>query len=221
MKLEHFYDESNVKKKTRYKIVNQAIGLLVENEFDKVTMVDVANACDITQRNLYRYYKNKDYLIMDAIYYCVHKYTIYSSPVSVVMQAKTGIEVLRDVMDALAFRHDPDPEIIRAIKLMVKFDYYLNTLERDNPAYERYINEYVADFNIDIRNDLCTALSRGLQDGTIRALTEDVSAIAEYIFQSTSALLTRVLIKQTERKIFSFELVDRHMDMIIAGLKAR
>jgi AcrR family transcriptional regulator len=221
VKLEEFYNESNVKKKTRYKIINQAIRLLAENEFDKVTMIDVAVACDITQRNLYRYYKNKELLIIDAIYHCINEHSIYHSPLAVIAAGKSGIEMLRAILEALTIQLGDDPEIIRTIKLIAKFDYYLNTLDKDNPAYLKYINEYVSDFNTDIRKDLRTALSRGLKDGSIKPFSDDIAAMAEYILQSTSALFTRILIKRRERKLFNYDLITQHINMIISSLKAK
>ena len=219
MKLETFYNESNAKKKTRYKIMNATIALLTDNEFAHVTMMDVANACDITQRNLYRYYNNKDLLIVDAIYHKLNSMLNYESYDFQAREDAKAIDILEEIIKRYIHYNSFDESLLNYMKLIMKFDLFLNTLSDDNPAFIRFSKVYIVDFNMQFRDDLRQVLAKGQSDESIRLAPDAVDLTVEYIIHSSSGLLSRILLKQNERDIFSIDLIDMHIDVIIAALR--
>ncbi len=219
MKLEDFYDESNAKRKTRIKIIEAAKELLSESDFENVTMIEVANKCDITQRNLYRYYPNKDFLIIDVIFSVINAKNIYNPDYIEKSKNLSGIDTLRMVVESFFYYRQYDEDVFKNYKLVMKFDFYLNTLSNDNPAFIRYTKNYMLDYNSDKRNGLRYALELGMEDGTIEMERNELELTVEYILQSSNALLMRILLKNKEREIFDFNLTDKHTDVIISSLK--
>lgn len=220
MKLESFYIESNARRKTRIKILEAAKELLCEYEFENVTMVDIANKCDITQRNLYRYYPNKNFLIIDVAYHVLTSQNIYNSCYFEKNKTLSGIDSLEKIIGSFLDYRKYDAIMLKNLKLIMKFDFYLNTLSSDDPAFLRYTKDYMVDYNITKRNDLRYAIELGIEDGTIELLKSEISLTVEYIIQSSNALLMRIFLKNKEREIFDFNLIDKHIEMIIRSLKS-
>lgn len=220
MNVVDFYDESNAKTKTRNKIIDAAIELLIQHDFDQVSMVHIANYLDITQRNLYRYYANKDFLIMDAVCKFLYEHQYQHFPKEC-MQTEKGIVLLQEVL-AHHFSIPTDTHRIQLdhLRFLSKFDFYLNTLQNDNPALERYRRLYMADYNEYIRDDIREAITVGLQDGSIILDSTYIDITVESIFQSLASLMGRIIIKKKERELYSHKLLERSIELFIVSLAA-
>ncbi|QUI22498.1 TetR/AcrR family transcriptional regulator [Vallitalea pronyensis] len=216
MELENFYNDTNFKKKKRYKILNEAIKLFMNNDFSHVTIQDVADACDVTTRTFYRYYSNKDMLIIDAFYHHSNNTYVYDKFDFKAHKDLKGIDILRKMITKNYNEADYDN-----VKFLMKFDLFLNSLDKDSEAFVKYTKDYAVDINADFREDLKKALEIGIDDKTILIDKSDMHLNVEYIIQSIASLMLRILMKQQANKKFSMDLLDRHIDMIIRGFSSK
>lgn len=210
--IELIYNESPTKAKTRKEILSVAVDLFTDYGMDAVTMVDIANRCDITIRTLYRYYPNKDHLIVDTAYF-------YISEVQFIEHIKldksqTGIEHLKTIMQSLVAQANKK-EYLSFIKFIMYFDLYLTKIEPDNPAYVKYIEQYVVDMNMEIKQLLRQTFIRGIHDCTINIKAEDIEFYEEYILQSIFSVLMRVIVKEQENPAINIKLAEKQIDVLV------
>ena len=151
--LNAIYEESNKKSKTRDSIVRSALQIGANKGFSALTMPRVAEDSGITLRNLYRYYENIDWLIIDVMYYFYN-----SKPHNEKLQRKTdesGADYLRRIMNEKFmeqfFADDfvllPGFSNYSGLRLMFEFNFFLLKLPPDNPVFLRYTQLYSKDVN--------------------------------------------------------------------------
>lgn len=215
--LESSYEESPTKTKTRYAIVEAAAELFIDSGMESVTMIDVAKACDITTRNLYRYYPSKEYLIVDTAY---HFMTSTSSQEEIIVDdTLTGIEQVEVILKEMFEIERSNQAGLRLIKLIMYFDLYLTKMETDHPAFIKYTTEYVKHINDVGKHDLALALRKGIKDRSINIKEEEVDFYNEYIVQSLFSIVMRTIVKEHENKAINATLVDKHIEVLLDHLK--
>ncbi len=152
MEIKANYNESRFKTKQRNFILQTAYHLFVERGIENVTMLEIAQACDIERRSLYNYYNDKDQLAFD-IAKC-----FFSSIEAISAIKDRSFENKYEEIKALVYAFydfaisDPD-----AIRFSLHFDHYFVS----RAEYTSYIRKA-------IDNILhVTLIKEGIEDGSI------------------------------------------------------
>lgn len=223
--LEEIYKEGKVKTASRKKIVHSALQLALLGSIESLSMQAVANKAGITLRNLYRYYDNKDLLIVDVIYYVISHFSV-DTDFPPINTSHSGLDLLRSLLCRFYVENpvryeDEELEVdeIAVYKLVNNFDYYLLTLDESNPAYQRYVSFYMKTENTFLNDYIDSLLEKGIEDGSIRIPQREIVLYRELITQSMMGLRDRVLLKEHEQKTVNMALLWKNVDMIIAYLE--
>ena len=223
--LNTIYEESNKKSKTRDSIVRSALQIGANEGFSALTMPRVAEDSGITLRNLYRYYENIDWLIIDVMYYFYN-----SKPHNEKLQRKTdesGADYLRRIMNEKFmeqfFADDfvllPGFSNYSGLRLMFEFNFFLLKLPPDNPVFLRYTQLYSKDVNGEFKAALGEAFECGILDGSLRMTMDERDFYVEYVMQSMSGLINIVLLKGHERRSINPTLIKKNIEVILFYLQ--
>lgn len=215
--IETFYNESPTKQNTRQRIIDTCSELFASKGVTSVTMQRIANTCNITLRNLYRYYSNKDMLVIDVAYslfYIVKKDMRIEIDLSM-----TGYDQVSLIIQHILDKTKQKIFGVNFNKFIQYFDLYIDNMALDNLAYIKYTTEYVKELNNDFNYILIYALEKGYADGSIFVQKEDIHRTAEYILQSIFSIISRTSIKVRENPNINSTLVDKHVDVLLSYLK--
>ncbi|MGL1892272.1 MAG: TetR/AcrR family transcriptional regulator [Spirochaetaceae bacterium] len=210
------YKESQTKAKTRQTILSKSLNLFTSNSIESVSLVEIAKVCDITTRNLYRYYPSKEFLVIDCTYFC-----FYNSQLSNSFEldtSTTGLYQLKSIMISLINLKEDKTEDIGFTKYIMYFDIYISTLSKTHPAFIKYTKEYLPFIEEEDRYPIKSALMCGIKDGTINIKEEEIDLYDTYILQSIFSLLMRINIKEYENKKINESLVYKHIEIILEHL---
>lgn len=215
--LASYYDESPTKMKTRYKIIKTGIELFSENGIEAVAMKDIADLCDITTRNLYRYYANKDLMVVDVAYYMFLLSAMDSK--NRCQDEMSGMKALEAYIQDMYTIETSELFGLKLIKFILYFDLYLTKMSRSNAAYTKYTEVYLKNLSDLGMMELSEILIKGIEDGSIAIEKDEVEFYTEYIIQSLFSIVTRVLVKEEENPAINRRLIDKHIEIILAYLK--
>lgn len=211
--IQEFYNESPTKTRTRATIIETAIDLFCEAGIDGASLVDIADKCNITIRNLYRYYANKEMLAVDAAY----KVIIEAEHIDemTINPDLNGYENVENIIKIIYMNEETIQFGLQASKFIMYFDLYISKMDKAHPAFILYTTEYVKEMNTPIKALLREALEKGIKDGSVLIKRSDIELYEEYIIQSTISLLMRVMIKESENKALNRSLVEKHIEVIL------
>jgi len=212
-KIEEFYNESPTKTHTRYLIINTSIDLFSESGMDGVSMVEIAKACNITTRNLYRYYPNKEMLVVDAAYHVI----ITSEHIDdiTVNTDDSGYECVKKIIENI-YKEDENLSFnFKITKFIMYFDLYISKMDKSHQAFVLYTTRYVKAMNLPIKTKMSVALKKGIEDGSITIPISEIDLYEEYIIQSLFSILLRVNIKEVENESINSSLVEKHIDVLL------
>lgn len=212
-KLEEFYNESQTKVKTRYSIVESAIKVFSEDGIEKVKLNEIADSCEITLRNLYRYYPTKESLAVDAAYHIF--YDASKADYTDIDSNTNGLEQLMVFLEQI-IGHGGHNNLsqLTFIKFIMHFDLYLTTLDPHNESLIKYINTYVPNINDYGKNQVMNIVLKGIEDGSINIDIEEVDFYSEYIIQSLFSVTMRVVVKESENPKINKKLISKQIDVI-------
>lgn len=211
--LQDFYEEGAKKTKTREGILQAAYDLFADHGMEAVTMKEVADACEITVRNLYRYYPSKEYLVVDTAYYAFYtnelfEYNQFESHL-------TGIETLEWMLKSLYEKEKSDDVGLKVMSFIMYFDLYLTKMNEDHPAYQKYINTYRDEINQLGYGEMRKVLENGIADGSISIELKDVDFYIVFILQSLISIVMRTIVKESENPTINGSLVEKQIEMMI------
>lgn len=211
--IQKLYKDSPTKAKTRERIIQSAISLFSEKGMEAVLMKEIASGCDITTRNLYRYYPNKEMLVIDAAYVMFESFTSAITPENngetIPIQIKNHLQKYIKVEKS-------DKGGIKFTRFIMYFDLYINKMSKENPAYIRYVEEYRDKINGDGYTALTSLLVQGINDGSLGIELEEVDFYVVYIIQSLTSIMMRAIVKESENPTINDTLVDKQIDVIIS-----
>lgn len=216
-KINEYYKESPTKTKTRQKIIDVAIELFIDSGMDVVTMMDVARACDITTRNLYRYYPSKEYLVVDAAYgfFAYDQAGDYTSN----HDNGSGIELLENLLRQIFEGGESDRLSLNTMRFIMYFDLYISKMDPEHPAFVKYVETYREEINELGHNEMNQILKLGISDGTINIGEEEIEFYTVYLIQALLSVIMRTIVKESENAAINSSLVDKQIEMMIAFLK--
>lgn len=214
-KIEDFYNESPTKTNTRYSIINTSMDLFSRSGMDGISMVEIADACKITQRNLYRYYANKEMLVVDVAYHVITA-SEHIEEVEI-NDNDSGYEAVRQIVENI---YEEDQESVKITKFIMYFDLYISKMDKSHPAFILYSTRYVKEMNYPMKTKLSIALKKGIKDGTISIPLSEIELYEEYIVQSLVSILMRVRIKEIENESINMSLAKKHIEVILKHISA-
>lgn len=212
-RIEDFYNESPTKTHTRYNILKTSIDLFSESGMDGISMVEVSEACNITTRNLYRYYANKEMLVVDVAYHVIVSSEHYED--DHVMPDDSGYQSVKKMIENLYKNDENLSENLKVAKFILYFDLYISKMDKLHPAFILYTTQYVKAMNFPIKTKLTEALIKGIKDGTITIPISEIEFYEEYIIQSLLSLLLRVKVKEIENESINMSLVEKHIEVVL------
>ncbi len=205
------YIESPVKQKKRLEILKRTQAIVIREGLYPITMSDIAQEIGISKRSLYYYYKNKEELAVDVQIMVMNEY-IYGMDVNIDPEV-TGYEQLCQLIDYLGERVQ---KYAKEIKFITAFDYYF---------FNGYPDKKYADYirTIDEDLELKHILEKGIEDGTLRVLSEDLDTFSMTIYQTVFAYAQKLTYR--EKSMLSEEPerrgdLDTFFTMLRASLKA-
>lgn len=216
MLLNEFYNESPTKSKARMNIVSKAIGLFTDKGMEAISMVEIASKCNMTTRNLYRYYASKDYLVMDTGFVIMSGGTF--GQIDIRDEPTNGISRLEEYLNQLYMAEINSKYGVKLFKYIMHFDLFVSKLSCENLALQRYISLYRDEIEDTGYIILTEILQQGIKDKSISIKEEDISFYVVFIMQSLFSVTSRVVIKQKENKSINADLIKKQIELIISHL---
>lgn len=214
--INYYYSESQTKKKSREVILTKSIELFSLKGIDSISFSEISEVCEITKRNLYRYYPTKEDLVIDCVYYAF--YRSYSKDIHTSDKDITGLDELKKILiGKLKLDSTKELEIILT-RFIMFFDIYIASLGKDNPAFIKYISIYRQQIEDAESPAIKKALDKGIIDGTIKIKPEEIDIYDSYIKQSMFSILMRINIKEYENPSINIDLAKKHVEIILEHL---
>lgn len=214
--INYFYKESQTKARTRSNILSQSLIIFTLKGIESVTISEIAEACKITTRNLYRYYPSKEFIVIDCTYLSFYKSWIVNS--IVVNTSIPGIDQLKTFMLSIIYLKENKKRDTAFTKYIMYFDIYISTLSKTHPAFVKYTEEYLPFIEDKEAYFIKSALECGIKDGTINIKEEEIELYNTYILQSIFSILTRINIKEYENKKINESIIYKHIEIILEHL---
>ncbi len=153
-------------------VVDVATKLFLQDSINTVTIKDIAVEADLGEATIYRYFSNKENIILACVFKLMDDIAANYFKLS---QGKTGFDKLSIFYNSFldVFKNDPD-----FFFFLKEFDAFLYANKVKNlKAFERDINQYKIYFT--------NAYDLGLQDGSIK----EVKNIDVFYFATTHSIL--------------------------------
>ncbi len=216
--INYFYKESPTKARTRSTILLKSLELFTLKGIESISLAEIAKSCEITTRNLYRYYPSKEFLVIDCTYLSFYQSRKVNE---ITVKPNTlGIEQVKSFMLSLIYLKEDKERDISFTKYIMYFDIYISTIPKTHPAFIKYTVEYLPFIeNID-KYFIKSALECGIKDGTIKIKEEEIDLYDTYILQSIFSILMRINIKEYENRSINESLVYKHIEIILEHLGA-
>lgn len=211
-----FYIESRTKSKSRTLIMEAATALFMQKGMERVTMTEIASECDMTLRNIYRYYETKEALIMDSAYY-MFSYKKYVRK-NIATDNKKAIDLLRENL-LKVFAVKDNEENLRFVQYIMHFDLFMTKLDKYHPALIRYQDVLRPEINDSLYIELSEYLNIGIEDGSIQISENEVDFYTVFISQSLFSLMMRVAMKKELNETINEKMIIKQIEMIIDYLK--
>ncbi len=178
------YVESPVKQKKRLEILRRTQAIVIREGLYPITMSDIAHEIGISKRSLYYYYKNKEELAVDVQIMVMNEY-IYGMDVNIDAEA-TGYEQLCQLIDYLGERIQ---KYAKEIKFITAFDYYF---------FNGYPDKKYSDYIRTIDEDLTLKhiLEKGVEDDTLRVLSDDLDTFSMTVYQTVFAYAQKLTYRE-------------------------
>ena len=191
-------------------VVDIATNLFLQSSINAVTIKDIANAADVGEATVYRYFSNKENIILACINKLMDDVRQNYFKLS---QGKSGYEKLYIFYNSFVdvFKNNPD-----FFFFLKEFDAFIYaTRVKSLKAYERDINQYQIYYN--------NAYELGLKDGSIKP----VKNVDLFYFSTTHSILElckklslkRALLAQ-DKSIKKVAEIQCLVDLILQPLKA-
>ncbi len=153
-------------------VVDVATNLFLQDSINTVTIKDIAVAADIGEATIYRYFSNKENIILACVAKVMDEIARNFFKLS---QGKTGYEKLSIFYNSFLDVYKENPDFFFFLK---EFDAYIYASHVKNlKAYEHDIGQYKIYYS--------KAYELGLQDGTVR----DVKNMDVFYFATTHSIL--------------------------------
>ncbi len=177
------YEESPTKKARRIEIINTARDLFIRNGIHSISMNRVAEECDISIRNLFYYYKNRDFLAVDIQ---IVEFSNFMDQFEEVETDGSGYDnlefYLRQVL-SLSYKNT------KAIKYITAFDFYFyNGYPSDK--YLNVLSEIVQ------HNAMGDIILKGINDGSIKDLGVSPEVLGVTLMQSLFSFIQKSIYRK-------------------------
>ena len=173
-------EQENIKNQKKEDVIGAALKVFCEQGIDNTKMTDIAEQANIGIASLYRYFKTKPDIAVEAACRLWQEEikTINEFSSAKVQRAVTGKEQVESILQLFLELYYYHKEFL---KFLDEFDRYI---VKEQVPLEN-LKEYEKSI-IDLKTVMITAIERGRRDGSIR---KDFDA-EKYYFSTTHALMT-------------------------------
>lgn len=162
----------SLKEAKRKFVVEVATNLFLRDSINEVTIKDIAVAADIGEATIYRYFQNKENIILACI---TELMEMIARDYFKLSKGKTGYEKLSIFFNSFLDVFKDNPDFFFFLK---EFDAYIYAYRIKNlKAYERDISQYKVYF--------INAYNIGVQDGSVK----DIKNVDLFYYSTTHAIL--------------------------------
>lgn len=215
--LNDIYDESPTKSKSRLRIINHAFNIFSKQGLDTFSLVDIANSCGITIRNLYRYYSSKEALITDVAFHHISSFND-KNPITI-NKSLTGFLQLKEILQKQIEHKILSAENNTEITFIGYLDVYMTKADLKHKAIQNYINVYAPLLKMNLLESIKLSLIKGVKDKTINLEMSQVDCYVGYIYHSLMSLVSRIAVKRYEINIQKCDLIQKHIEILLKHLK--
>lgn len=203
------YNESKTRTKTRTKILAVAYGQFIKESINNVTMMRLSEVIEIDRKTLYRYYENKEELVVDVVLAIMENFKhligltefgevngITKLSIFLKMLYKKGILAHKEIF-----------------LFLTQFDMHLYEQADDSKAVKRY-NESIESLGF---NQVIEGILReGIADGSI-VCEKAIDTEAKILVESIVAVAMRFYLLNKNRNILSIESAERLIELLVKG----
>lgn len=155
-------------KENKQRIIETAISVFKLKGINATTMTDVAKEVNYDRRTLYRYFANKDELVLEVVVHILKEWNSFQNQVFEALSGN-GLEMFKSFYKALLKKGDRIDLIVLVTEFDMVFDLgeFLSRIDRSD-LVDRYYQEAIFPHGI-LRN----ILNKGIDDGSIRNIDVD------------------------------------------------
>ncbi len=205
------YNESKTKTKTRTKILEVAYDQFIKDSINNVTMMRLSEVIDIDRKTLYRYYENKEELVVDVVLAIMENFKHLID--SVEFGNVNGIGKLSIFLKTLYKKG------ILAYKeiflFLTQFDMHLYEQTEDSKSLKKY-NDSIE--NLGFNEVIEDILREGIEDGSI-VCEKDIDVEAKILVESIVAVAMRFYLLNKNRNMLNIESAERLIELLVKGYR--
>ncbi len=149
----------------KQRIIETAISVFKNKGINATTMTDVAKEVNYDRRTLYRYFANKDELVLEVVVHILKEWNTYQKSIFKKLSG-TGLEMFTNFYQQIIEKRDRIDIIVLVTEFDMVFDLdnFLSKIDQTD-LVDRYYTEAIVPHSI-LRSILIT----GIEDGSIRQL---------------------------------------------------
>jgi AcrR family transcriptional regulator len=193
-------NESAIKQRRRVKIKEVAKKLFIEQGIHETSMQQIADALGMGRRTIYHYYDTKEEIAIEIQQEFLSILQMIEGLETEVSQCSSGLEKVEALLRLLLSHY---------LKHIDQIE-YLNEFDRVFKHVEGYdfTTPRLEDYNV--YNSFQGAIKSGIQDGSIRPMTEkEMSNTILTINHALFALIIRIVSRQEIiKKMYDYDLTD-------------
>ena len=174
---------------TRERILERAERRFVNEGIEKTQMIDIAKACEINRRTLYRYYPTKDLLAFEVEMIVIDRVQRYMGSLVPPGEKGTGAERVRAYFARVDLSKIGD-----WLKYTAEFDRYFQNDYPDSGLTRTFIESLKPD-----NDPLYRFIEEGIADGSIHPVAS-ARELYHFISQSFIALFQRLILRRNHLK---------------------
>lgn len=197
-------------------IIEGAKAIFLEKGLFKTVMSDIAVACNITRRTLYRHFETKEDLAYETAILLINEWNDYQNEVFLNLKG-SGIErlsfFLSQLIEYMSTR-------ILELKYLGEFDFYFRDDRLEKPSQDK--NDAFNDIILKSDDFIKSIIVSGIEDGSIKPL-EDVdlmvATISNVLWSFGQRIALRGHIMESEYGISGITLILNQVNLYIIALK--
>ncbi|MBF4691616.1 TetR/AcrR family transcriptional regulator [Fusibacter ferrireducens] len=197
-------------------IIEGAKHTFLEKGLFNTVMTDIASACNITRRTLYRHFETKEDLAYETAILLINEWNDFQSETFLKLEGK-GIELLESFLSQLI---EYMTSRILELKYLGEFDFYFRDDGEGKPSQDEKdaFNGIILKSDDFIKNIIAT----GIEDGSIKPLVDIelmVATISNVLWSFAQRIALRGHIMEAEYGISGVTLIMNQVHLYIMALK--
>ncbi len=200
----------------KQRIIETAISVFKNKGINATTMSDVAREVNYDRRTLYRYFANKDELVLEVVVHILKEWNVYQQRIFAKLNG-TGLEIFTGFYQQIIKQQERIDLIVLVTEFDMVFDLdeFLSKIEKTN-LVDRYYVEAIVPHSI-----LRSILTKGIKDGSIREL--DVESVIPVFHNVLWSIMQKASFSNRSinevLKIDFLDIINKQLDIYVEYLR--